>query len=465
MSPRPALAARRLGIGAGLALLLAACGDAPPPDFGAVGQTNPAPRVTLMRFPRAGGAAELYRLPGLDRIDWTSRETLPPLARAVGADLDERLVYLADTARRVVALDLETGRVRSRDYLANVRDAAVGPTGALYTVDQADSVTLVVRRNRFRLAGRLPGRPRELYGTGSDQLLAVVPGDGNRLAVLDRAAPPKVVRLPDGDPAATFWGDLVAVAADSAVVLYEPRAREPVRSLDVGGRAKTVVFSPSGHHLYVAGDGDDLVVVDRFNERVIDEIDLPGPVGALRPDPFGHWLLVRPPETDSVWVVDLARRRYVGAWATRWGADLPAVAGVRTLLLRQGGDLVAYDLGRQGAEAGRIRGGAADLWLALAWSPEPREAEEAPADTAEAAADTTGSARVYLQLSSSQNPTWADAFARQLRDADLPASVLPPREGEDGYRVVLGPYPSREEAEDVGRRLGRPFFIYQPPAP
>ena len=40
--------------------------------------------------------------------------------------------------------------------------------------------------------------------------------------------------------------------------------------------------------------------------------------------------------------------------------------------------------------------------------------------------------------------------------------VLTPKAGEEAYRVVVGPYPSREAAESAGRRLGRPSFIYHP---
>jgi len=40
--------------------------------------------------------------------------------------------------------------------------------------------------------------------------------------------------------------------------------------------------------------------------------------------------------------------------------------------------------------------------------------------------------------------------------------VLQPRNPDDGYRVVLGPYPTRAQAEGIGRKLGRPFWIYQP---
>ena len=67
-----------------------------------------------------------------------------------------------------------------------------------------------------------------------------------------------------------------------------------------------------------------------------------------------------------------------------------------------------------------------------------------------------------LQVSSSQNRDWSAELARQLGEQGLPATVLDPSPGEEGFRVVLGPYPTREVAESTGRRLGRPFFIYQP---
>jgi hypothetical protein len=36
---------------------------------------------------------------------------------------------------------------------------------------------------------------------------------------------------------------------------------------------------------------------------------------------------------------------------------------------------------------------------------------------------------------------------------------------DEGYRVVLGPYPSREAAESAGRELGRPVFVLVDPPP
>jgi cell division septation protein DedD len=37
--------------------------------------------------------------------------------------------------------------------------------------------------------------------------------------------------------------------------------------------------------------------------------------------------------------------------------------------------------------------------------------------------------------------------------------VLPPARGEELHRVVLGPFATREEAEQAGRKVGMPSFI------
>ena len=65
-------------------------------------------------------------------------------------------------------------------------------------------------------------------------------------------------------------------------------------------------------------------------------------------------------------------------------------------------------------------------------------------------------------MSSSQNADWAQAFARQLKDGGFPAKVVEPKTSDENYRVMVGPYPSREAAELVGKRLGRSYFIVMP---
>ena len=445
--------------GALVALVLLSCQDSPPP--GDLALSPSVPPASVLRLPREGGAPRVYRLPRLTDADWATTGEFPPIREAIGADLDQRLVFAADSASRIVALDLENGKVRA--YLSGARSSIIGPDGVLYTVDDSNHVTQIARRNPTRFPGRLPGRPRDLFGTLNDELLAVVPGATNELIALSHDQPVRKVSLPAGDAAAPMWGDLVAIAADSAVVLYDPEADPEIRSIKVDGHARSVAFSASGHRIFVARREGGILEIDRFTDRVLREIDLPGPAASLRPAGYGQWLLVHPASSDSVWVVDLTTGRYLSDWSTRWTRDLPTIAGSAILLLKQGDDVVAHDLSATGwPETGRVRGGGADLWLPIAWSPEagtrPTRVDTLPP----AASDTVPVARVFLQVSSSQNPDWAEDLARQLREVGLTASVLQPRHEGDGYRVVLGPYDSRETAEAEGKKLGRPFFIYQP---
>ncbi len=74
-------------------------------------------------------------------------------------------------------------------------------------------------------------------------------------------------------------------------------------------------------------------------------------------------------------------------------------------------------------------------------------------------ADSASSVPVYIQLASTSNQSWAQARVDELRGANLNARVLMPNENYDRYRVVLGPYPNRQDADNIGRRLGQPYFI------
>ncbi|HET8648537.1 MAG TPA: SPOR domain-containing protein, partial [Gemmatimonadales bacterium] len=179
----------------------------------------------------------------------------------------------------------------------------------------------------------------------------------------------------------------------------------------------------------------------------------------------------RPQSGDSIWVIDAAADRLAGTAPGEWADDLPTVAGLSTLITRVGKDVVARNLAADGfPESGRVDGGAADLWTALAWTPksdaaEVRESTATASGASDSAADTTVASapteRVYLQVSSSQNGDWANQLMNQLRQAGLPASVLPPKRSDEPYRVVLGPYQSRADAEAAAETLGRPSFILQ----
>lgn len=449
------------------ATVIVACRSGSQPQDRGLSAASTTPPSSLLRLPAAGGAAQLYQPATLELWGWQSDAALPPLRRAVGADLDLGLVYVLGTRSELVALDLLSARPRPT-LASGVRDIAMGPDGAVFTVDDSLRVTQFVRRNPVRFANRLPSRPRDLFGARNGALLAVSSGAATALAVLYPDDPMVRTMLPSGDVASTFWGDLLAIAADSAVLLVDPGDSTATTSIPVDGHARAVLFSPSGHRFYVARREGPVLVYSRFTRERVAEIELPGSAGALRIDPYGRWLMVHPADADSLWLVDMATNRFVGSFATDWAADLPTITNQQLLLVRTGRDIIAWDLSASDfPERGRVRGGAADFWLPLAWTPETGTASALAgtpvADpTAPAEAPAAGRGTVYLQVSSSQNRSWAAELARQLEQQGLPASVLDPRSGEDGFRVVLGPYPTREAAESTGRRLGRPFFVYQP---
>ena len=442
------------------ASLLSACGRRQElATDNAPASSRGVPSVSVLRIPREGGVARLYRVPALDSAAWKPADPLPAIERPIGADPEQGLVFVLDRKNNVVALDLDTRRVRT--YLENIRYATLGPDGALYAVDTGSAVTQLVRRTPVRFRSKLQGKPTQLQGTMDGALVARLGGDRPELEYLGSDQAPSSTPLPKGQVAATFLGDLVAVAADSAVVLYVPQRKSEPRSIPISGDARAVLFSPSGHRLYVARAAAPLLVLDRLDGAKLHEIELPGPARELRGDMYGRWLLVRPEQGDSVWVIDVGTGKYVGSTVARWSDDLPAVAPPQTLLVRRGADLAGLDLSATGfTEMGRIKGGAADFWLPLAWQPAHETELPFASDSALAAADT-GPARptVYLQVSSSQNPTWANELSAKLSAAGLPASVLTPRRSAEPYRVVLGPYATREQAEATGRKIGMPSFV------
>jgi hypothetical protein len=78
-----------------------------------------------------------------------------------------------------------------QQVIAGVRDATIGPDGTLFTVDDSNAVTQLVRRNPVRFQARLPGRPRDLFGTKDAELLAITRGNENQLNVLRSDQPPR----------------------------------------------------------------------------------------------------------------------------------------------------------------------------------------------------------------------------------------------------------------------------------
>ncbi len=403
------------------------------------------------------------------------RGKLPTVERVVGLDPESEFLFVITDKKDVLALDLGSGRADT--VASGIEQAVLGPDGTLYTADGKGRVVSLARRVRFAWPQALGGVPRELFGATDQRLVAVLASKEPRVITAAADQPPASRKVAlGGDVTATRWGDLLAIGSDSGVLLMDPLGRREPAFVPLEDHPRTLVFSPSGHRLYVARrTGPGLAVIDRYEREEIDGVALPTPAATIRLDPLGRWLLAQPSVGDSAWVVDLPVKALVGAVATAWRVDLPAIAPDGSLLVRQGVDIAAYrpDSLR---ETGRVKGAGSDFWTLTTWRPrsgyaagpmaDAQAGTPTPTGEGPAAADSAGpEGPLYVQVSTSQNEAWSAEMAQQLSRAGLAARVLPPKAPDDGYRVVLGPYPTRAQAEAIGRKLGRPFWIYEPVTP
>lgn len=446
----------------GRAALLAAvlgCGGPDRNPVTAAFAERPASRLrsapVVFRIPgERGGSVHVYQLPRLNEVSFRFDAPGLTASRVTGYSEEDGQIYLVSARQALIALDLATGRARMVD--STVATVTTMPSGAPIIIRDDGAVAAVDHRVAVNWPGRLPAEPAAILGAGRGLLLAEIRDNGKR-ELISAASGRPVFRqsLPDGPAATSLWGDLVVVGTDSGLVLLDPAKVQPPRRVALSARPAAVALSPSGHRI-LAIQSTQLVVVDRFSATVLFDLELPGAGRDLRTDPLGRLVLIQPPQGDSIWVVNAGTRQHVATIRGSWGQDLPTVAPDGTVLTRQGGDLIALAADSL-TPVGRVRGLTSDRWLAVAW--DPRRPTVNLADQAVAPAPETGE-KLYVQVSFSLNEAWAQDNADNLRRAGLSAVVLPPATPDDGFRVVLGPYPTRESAEDAGRKLGRPFFVF-----
>ncbi len=397
-------------------------------------------------------------MPRLTAVEGVLKGKLPPVERVIGLDPESEFLFVTTAKLELLALDLGSGRVDTVG--TNIRQAALGPDGTLYAVDTTRRVISLSRRTRFAWPQLLTALPHDLFGAADQHLVGVIPQDRLLVAAADQPATVRPIAA-GGDVTATRWGDLVAVASDSGVTFYDPLGRRDPAFVRLSDVPRALAFSPSGHRIYVARRNvPGLAVVDRYEKKELDGVALPGSVAALRLDPLGRWLLARPAVGDSAWIVDLPIKRHTGIVPTEWKSDLPAISPDGMLIYRRGKDVVSA-----GPDSltgiGKVTGGASDTWVLTTWLPRGVPSSTVSSATSDSAG-VGAEGPLYVQVSTSQNPEWSGHLADDLTRAGLAARVLPPQHPDDGYRVVLGPYPTRAQAEATGRRLGRPFWIYQP---
>jgi hypothetical protein len=297
-------------------------------------------------------------------------------------------------------------------------------------------------------------------------------------------------------------GDRLYLSVDSGLVGLRGRDLQLVEPIELEKPVVALAPTPSGDRVFVASDSSsELLVVDRYRDRVINEIALPGQPSALRMDPLGRYLLARPATGDSIWVVAVGTARLVGTAKTQWRADLPTVTPDGGIALLTGREVTIVD-GETLERRTSVRTGGDDYWYFFEWTGfRPRAAGldepvtfegimvvdstplmdttwadslmrippvtpllPPPGDTGGAPRPTPAVAGFTVSFAALLDQARAQEMATSIRVEGRSAHIVPAvRQGVTVFRVVLGPYSSRAAAESAGKASGRPYWVYEGP--
>jgi hypothetical protein len=418
----------------------------------------------------------------------------------LGFDPEDGLIAFLDDQGQPRRFDLRAAEVRlaSRDKLSAL--ASVNGED-IYGVDADGDVVRLNPTGDWKFDPPSPARwvfPQPngfviVAGAreGSTLLWLIRPTDDE---IIETASLPAVSR-----GVRTRVGDRLYFTVDSGLIGVTTRDLSPVPSVRLEHPVIAVVPTPSGDRLYVAmRDRNALVVVDRYSDAVAATVNLPGPVSELRMDPLGQRVLARPAGGgDSAWVIAVGADRATGVVRGKWRDDLPAFAHGGNIATARGLDVVFVGAASL-ADGEVVAGGASDFWYFFSWNGfRPRAAgldrpvtfdtaQRMPLDSMGVAGrdsfpsppirDTAPSmvvppptivprSRGYMvSFAAVLTQQRANEVAGEISINGVRPRVIPSQTGATTiYRVVLGPYPAREEAERVGRDSKRQYWVYEAP--
>ena len=499
-----------------LALMLAACAKSDRAATPAVSEASSAstmrgPDQIVLRFPRDGGQVRAFAYPQFDSVVWKSSAKAPAIARVLGFDGDLGSVAAVDTKGAPVRVDLRMGGV-SRDAKAKLSDLSSDDGSAIYGINDSGSVVRLTPAGSWTYEPHSPARQVVPEPDGSLLILADH-GDESILwklhppdkSIADSAILPRV-----GRTFGTQLGDRIYFTVNSGLVGLRTRDLEPVPSVSLDRPVQALATTPSGDRLYVATDSaGQIIVFDRYTHRTEAQLRAPGEVSALRMDPMGRYVIARAAEGDSAWVFAVGTDKLLGTVQTKWRDDLPTVTPGGSIALLDGSD-VRFVNGSSLAGENRIEKGGDDSWLFVAWngfrprSPgldEPvtfgydtavdvpdwsedtgsavsegslagRDSNRArpaqPANRGTAANTTAGASQsrasgFTVQFAAVRSSDAARDAASEIKSSGASKArvITTDRAGVTIYRVVMGPFPTREDAERVARATGKPYWIYE----
>ena len=499
-----------------LALTLALAGCGANEDRGATAMSAAAPGADaiVLRIPATGGVARAYRYPSLDTAIWSTRAALPAQSRPLGFSIDAGTLALADGSGVTWRLTLGAGlleRAMAKPLAEPVSldgssifglsdGAVVRLTTTEATPWQVRTVASVTQLQPLRDGGVL------LVGHRGTETVITRFRPPSTTAV-DSAVLPGIARL-----ISAAGGDRYYLS-DGPRRLVSVRARdlEMLGTISIGDSIVVTASSPSGDRVYVLGRDDAVSrvqVISKYADEIVATIEVPSNASDLRMDPLGRYLLVRHgADGDSVVVIGIATNAVLGRFASPWRADLPLVFPDGRIATLRGNDVVTLAEGDFRPIVVTPDGGR-DIWTVFQWNGFSRRGDApvrtriAPAETTprpvvvdptvappgidtvvpDSAAAFTGPVPVRPPASqpaasgpkASERGGFVVQFAALTRErtAQQTASsittggekahvMVSTTNGTALYRVILGPFRSRSDAERAGQAAGRDYWVFE----
>ena len=451
---------------------------------------NRGPDQLVLRVPRTGGSARVYAWPRLDTVVW-SADGAPAPARVLAFDDEAGSVAYVDAKGVPARIDLRQGAA-STVTKTKLTGLASWDGSNIYGITSDGGVERYGPNGPWKWKPKLAARAVFPQPDGSLLVLAQH-DDGSvvwrvrppAMKIIDSVALGKVNRT-----LRTQVGDRLYLGSGRELTGVRTKTMQRAASIALSNDIELIEATPSGDRVFVVSKGSTTVeIVDRYREALSGEIELGRHAEDLRVDPLGRYLLARTEGSDSALVIALGTNRVVGAVATKWRFDLPFVAPDGGIALAQGGDVAVVDAETLRSRA-LVRGGAADFWYAFQWTGfRPRDARldkpvdfggppvdstKLPGDSTAAPADSARTPAPPRDTVARRPTGWTVSFAallagdkaRELASqikvgSEAARVVTAMRDGAAIYRVVMGPYPTKDEAERIGRESRQSFWVYE----
>ncbi len=481
-----------------LLLGLAACADRGPAGedvaafAAAYGQDPIALRVALR-----GGPVRAYLYPRLDSVIWTSTQSVGAQAQVLAFDPENGLEAYTDRAGVPGWIDLRVGTIRP----SRASKLALVTSADAWSIFGVVRDTLIHRSTpsaEWELP--VPHRVTRLFPARDGTLMALY-ADDDRGTILKLRPPERTAVDSATIPLPTHvlmspLGDRLYLAFGRDVAVLNAATLDEVGRVRFDAPVSSMIATPSGDRVFVVTEGShDVALLDRYSGERVESIRMPGLPRELRMDAFGRLLLARPDSGDSVWVINVGTNRLVATLPTTWRADLPTVAPEGSVATIPDRD-VHFTLPGQAKPRIIVRDGAAETWHFVFWNgfrpraPGLDQPVVFPVDTMSFASPVRDSTffpplrpdtqptrpaapvvdsavravptQWTVQLAAVLSEERAREIARAVRvDGAQPRVVASSVDGARVYRVVMGPYSSKLEADRVGKLSGRAYWVFE----